>query len=166
MIILKKSNPTDGPAAYITLAEIEEFSLCVADVSRLAAASNDLKLRAARQASDQIDMQRYAGKKASADQARAFPRFKTGDPETWKNGKPSHKNIGIPNAVKRACFYQMLSIIADPQRLARQEARHDGIVSQANAGMSENYRLGPAEILCMEAQRLLQPYKLKTGYIV
>lgn len=179
-----------APTGYITVEEAADLSLRVADIAAWSAASDGQRLAAIVQASDEIDTLVYAGYPygdwlagIKGMQLRSFPRILPDDGSmrmaygrnvpaaagnlldcTIFDADPSGNPI-IPWRVKVATFYQALSILRDPQRLARLRDQHDGIAGQSAGGASETYTGGRVQILCLEAQRQMQPYLHKSGNI-
>lgn len=169
----------DGSAdGYITLAECDAYALRVADITAWTGASESQRSAAVNQATDQIDALRLAGEKYDEDQVRQFPRFAPDDIAMWPAGKTIRSGqvwdydddaavAIVPADVKLACFLQALSILRDgPSRDERLRDRHDGVTGQSGGGFSESYVAGQADILCLEAQRLMEKYLIHSARIV
>lgn len=126
----------------------------------------------------------YQGVKYDADQDRAFPRY-AHRVDASDLRQPSERVRGaasvavwdwdddasaavVPDAVKLATLLQAASILNDPEFRGRLDAIRSGLASQSIGALSETY-LKPADLpggmtgLCDRAQRLIEPYRLKTS---
>jgi len=130
----------------------------------------------------------YQGAKYDADQVRAFPRYahRVGSAELVQ---PSERAVGVsgfpavwdwdddanaavaPRTVKIACILQAADIRANPEHRQRLDAIRSGLASQSIGSHAESY-VNPGDLpggltgLCDRAQRLMEPYRLKTSPMI
>lgn len=169
---------------YITIEQADELSARVADIAAWSAATDEQKLAALLQASDEIDTLQLAGVPygdwlagRTGSQERAFPRFVPDEPFDWPLPRISAGGIVrdldedgeaiVPARVKLACLLQAMAIIREPGRLARLEDQAQNVAGQSAAGVSETYDLSrPQQVLCLQAMAQMRPYILRSGRIV
>lgn len=171
--------------SYIDRDDADGYAGYVVDTSAWDDATEAQQEAALRQATAEIDMQRYAGmpyedwqEGVENTQDREFPRIVVAPPAEWSAGKHMphgrvcdwddvNNEAVVPDAVKAATFRQALSLLRDTSRRSRLRDRHDGVASQSAGGFSESYDTArPITLLCLEARELLRPYLFRGGQVV
>ena len=159
---------------YIDAEAADAYAEAELDAAAWTALTADQQEGLLARASDEIDQVRFQGRKYDLEQEREFPRVYDEQAVEVYPGSAAGSGVWdwdddtaaaiVPEAVLMATWLQALSI-AQGERDARQDARHDGVASQSAGGVSESYS-GPQEILCRRAAVMLRRYRLKSGRIV
>lgn len=170
--------------AYLDVPEARSLGATLpgADLAALLAKSDDELAVLLLGASIDIDAAMpYQGAKYAAGQVRQFPRVsRVVDPDPRSGSTPTGADVWdwddqtqtavVPIAVKTACLYQAASLLDETHR-ARLDAIRSGLAAQRVGSLSESY-LKPADLpgglngLCDRAQRLMDPYRLRTAELL
>lgn len=180
--------PISGSAqlpSYQTLAEADALAgeMPPAAVAAYVAGSNGARDAWLKQATADIDAQKWQGSKYDRNQVLEFPRVS--DAMSWSRYPgtyfPSYQSVGaeiwdvdtsgvaiVPLKVKLAQIHQANSIAAG--RGDSLNAQHDGLSAQAAGPISESYvgtsAGSAAPKLCNEAWELLKRYQLVSGQML
>ena len=166
----------DQLPSYLTVAAAAGLAAQLPPLAAWAAADDAARAAALAMASSRLDgSRRYQGRRVDPDQPLEFPRF-VGPPRgqviyaggVWQYDTAVDAPT-VPHQVELACLLEADSILAG-SRAVRLEAQHDGLASQSVGGMSESYRppVGPGGVplLGLEADRLMDRYRLRTGRVL
>jgi hypothetical protein len=170
------------PDAYLSLDDAGILAARVVDTAAWDSADPAVHVKALLQASDEVDAESYEGGRYDPNQGRAFPRVilasgRVAREYLVRGGCGEYYEVldldvatrlpVVPERVKFAVFLQAVSILRDPQRVARLRDRHDGVAGQSSGGVSETYDVNRRpQALCREAVEQLGPYLRKSGRIV
>ena len=147
--------------SYITLAEADAYLAARFGAEAWEALGDELKEKALKQATRELDRHRFRSSKATTVQALQFPRWDQEEALTE-----------LPPCVKDACAEQALSLVVNSAtggRSERQKLRADGVQAWAVGDASET--LGPGgggslSPLCSDARALLARWISTTGRLV
>lgn len=134
-----------GTNSYIDIAGANEYFAGRLHAETWEQAGNEIKEKALRQATKQIDRQLLRGRKTDPNQVLAFPRF----PDTE-----------IPKAVKEACCEEALALL-ERGNSQRRKLQQEGVQSFTLGSISETFAPGSGRgLLSQEAKELLRPWLL------
>ncbi len=169
--------PTGTLPTYNTLGEADALADATYGVAAWAAASDEEKLQALRTASMRVDAAyRWQGRKYGLDadgnvieQEQEFPRIDGTQPIDVDPTDPTSVVPVVPRNVKLAEFFEANSLL-DGQRAAAVAAQHDGLTGQEIGTAKETYRAAVTSngvpLLCLDADRLVRRYVLRSGRIL
>lgn len=164
--------------SYNTLSEADALATSSHGLTAWAAASDAQKIKALQTASMRLDAAyRWQGSKYNLDaagnpivQEQEFPRLDVDgrridqDPDDAMSFVPV-----VPRNVKLAELFEANSLL-DGQRAAAVAAQHDGLTGQEIGTARETYRAPVGSdgvpLLCIEADRLMCRYILRTGRLL
>ncbi len=136
---------TVGENSYIDIDGADEYFAGFLHAESWGQADDSTKEKALKQATKEIDRQPLTGRKATDDQALAFPRY----PDTE-----------APEAVKEACCEVALALL-ERGNDQRRKLQQEGVQSFSLGNMSETYAAGAGKgLLSQEAKELLTPWLL------
>lgn len=137
--------------SYITVREADEILRGESGHERWEALGDEERESRLRAAARHVDALYFAGRKHSVFQSMAFPRDLCRE---------------VPQAVKRAQALEALAL-TDERAVARRALREKGVASVSLGKASESYTArGVAELMSVEAFRLLRPFLLGSAVVV
>lgn len=165
MAIIIKSDMTRLNGSYVTVEEADDYfsNLLVAEAWENA--EDDIKVRALRTATSQIDSLNFIGFKLKPDQPLAFPRINR--PLTdMELIKYQTRVVDIPQDVKKATLEQALWLIKQVTQSSNEyaEMQAQNIKSYTVGDVSISFDLerhNNAQGICLSAKTLISKYLVR-----